>query len=185
MDEILTVLSEVRGGGILSVPPTRLGLFGHSRGAGEAVVAARDDQRLNALVTWAGLGGFDRWSEEVKEEWRSEGQIYVMNARTGQQMPLNLSLLEDFESHRERLDIEAAASALRDLPWLIVHGETDMSVPVSDARRLASANSDASVELIPGAGHTFEAVHPFQGSTPELDQAIRVTAAHFRRYLLP
>ena len=185
VDEILTVLSEVRGGGILSVPPTRLGLFGHSRGAGEAVVAARDDQRLNALVTWAGLGGFDRWSEEVKEEWRSEGQIYVMNARTGQQMPLNLSLLEDFESHRERLDIEAAASALRDLPWLIVHGETDMSVPVSDARRLASANSDASVELIPGGGHTFEAVHPFQGSTPELDQAIRVTAAHFRRYLLP
>ena len=185
VDEILTVLSEVRGGGILSVPPTRLGLFGHSRGAGEAVVAARDDQRLNALVTWAGLGGFDRWSEEVKEEWRSEGRIYVINARTGQQMPLNLSLLEDFESHRERLDIEAAASALRDLPWLIVHGETDMSVPVSDARRLASANSDASVELIPGAGHTFEAVHPFQGSTPELDQAIRVTAAHFRRYLLP
>ncbi len=185
VDEILTVLNEVRAGGILSVPPVRLGLFGHSRGGGEAVVAARDDQHLDALVTWAGLAGFDRWSKEVKEEWRSKGRIYVMNARTGQQMPLDLGLLEDFESHRERLDIETAASELGNLPWLIVHGETDMSVPVSDARRLASVNRDALVEVIPGAGHAFEAVHPFRGSTPELDRAMRFTAGHFRRHLLP
>ena len=149
------------------------------------MVAARDDDRLDALVTWAGLASFDRWPDEVKEEWRSNGRIHVTNARTGQEMPLDLTLLEDFESNAERLDIEAAAATLRDLPWLIIHGETDTSVPVWDATRLAEANPKVFVELIPGAGHAFETGHPFQGSTPELDRAIRATSEHFRQYLLP
>ena len=34
VDEILIVLEQVRSGGILAVPPTRLGLLGHSRGGG-------------------------------------------------------------------------------------------------------------------------------------------------------
>ena len=185
VDEILRVLEEVRGGGILSVPPTRLGLFGHSRGGGEAIVAARDDGRLDALVTWAGLATFDRWDEELRQQWRSERRIYVMNARTAQQMPMDVGFLEDFESNRERLDVEAAASTLRGLPWLIVHGKDDASVSVEDARLLASANPEATVERIPNAGHGFETAHPFQGSTTQLDHALRVTIEHFGRHLAP
>ena len=185
VDEILSVLREVRGGGIPPVPPTRLGLFGHSRGAGEAIVAARDDMRLDALVTWAGVANFDRWSEELKDQWRSDGRIHVTNTRTGQEMPLDVTLLEDFETHRERLEIEPAASSLRDLPWLMVHGKTDTSVPVSDAERLVVANPGARLELVDGAGHGFETAHPFERSTPELDQAVALTSEHFRRHLLP
>jgi dienelactone hydrolase len=184
VDEILLVLEQVRNGGILSVPPTRLGLFGHSRGGGEAVVAARDDARLDALVTWAGLATFERWPEDLRKEWRAEGRIHVLNARTGQQMPLDVTLLEDFESNRDRLDIEAAAATLQDVPWLIVHGEADASVPISDADRLAAANPKVRVERIPSAGHAFEALHPFQGSTAELDRAIGATSQHLRRYLV-
>jgi len=184
VDEILIVLDEVRNGGILSVPPTRLGLFGHSRGGGEAVVAARDDGCLDALVTWAGLATFDRWSEDLRREWRAEGRIHVLNARTGQQMPLDVTLLEDFESNQDRLDIEAAAATLQDVPWLIVHGEEDAAVPISDADRLAAANPKVLMERIPSAGHAFEALHPFQGATAELDRAIGTTSQHLRRHLL-
>lgn len=182
--EILRVLDETRGGGILAVPPARIGLLGHSRGGGEAILAADRDDHLDALVTWAAVAYLDRWPEETKAEWRRTGRIHVMNSRTGQEMPLNLSLLEDYESNRGRLDIESAASRLRDLPWLIVHGEDDTSVSVEDARRLEAANPRADLELIPGAGHGFEAGHPFAGPTPELDQAIRLTSKHFRRYLM-
>lgn len=183
VDEILRVLEEVRGGGILSVPPTRVGLLGHSRGGGGAVVAAREDARIDALVTWAAVANFDRWSAELREQWRADERIYLENARTGQQMPLNLSLLEDWEANRDRLDIESAAAEIAGTPWLIVHGEDDASVPAAEARRLAAANPLAVLELIPDAGHTFEAGHPFRGSTPELDRAIRATGRHLRHYL--
>ena len=185
IDEILIVLEQVRSGGILAVPPTRLGLFGHSRGGGEVLIAARDDECLDALVTWAGLATFERWSDEVRKEWAEKGRIHVLNARTGQQMPLDHTLLDDFKANRERLDIEVAAATLKELSWLIVHGEEDASVPISDADRLAAANPRVEVERIPSAGHAFEALHPFQGSTPELERAIGATSRHFGLHLLP
>ena len=185
VEEILRLLHEVRDGGITSLPPTRVGLLGHSRGGGGAIVAARDDGMVDALVTWAAVATFDRFSPEVKEEWRRDGRIYVENARTGQKMPLNVGLLEDFEANRERLDIETAARAVTAVPWLIVHGENDQSVSVADARRLARANPRAAVELIPGTGHTFDAVHPFERPTPALAHAIRVTGEHLLRHLCP
>jgi uncharacterized protein len=126
---------------------------------------------------------FDRWADETREEWRRERRIYVLNARTGQQMPLDLTLLEDFEANAERLNILATARRL-ETPWLIVHGEADASVPADEARELARANPGAELEIIPGAGHTFEAVHPFAGATPELGRALEVTRAHVRRHLL-
>ncbi len=184
VDEILTVLREVRSGGLLQVPPTRVGLFGHSRGGGDAVIAARDDGRLDALVTWAGIATFDRWPEDLKKQWRAKGRIHVLNTRTGQEMPLDVALLEDFEQNRQRLDIERAAQGLLELPWLIVHGETDASVSVEDAERLATADPHLELERIPDAGHAFEAAHPFEGSTPQLDHALRLSREHFRRHLV-
>ena len=100
-------------------------------------------------------------------------------------MPLDRTLVDDFEANRERLDIEAAAATLGELPWLIVQGEEDALVPVSDADRLSAANPRVEVERISSAGHAFEALHPFQGSTVELDRAIGVTSRHFGLHLLP
>ena len=183
VDEVLGILRSVRDDDLLPRLPERIGLLGHSRGGGDAIVAARDDGHVDALATWAAIATFDRWSDEVKETWRREGRIHVENARTGQQMPLDVTLLEDFEANRERLDVEAAAAQLR-IPWLIVHGEDDPAVSALDARRLVRANPDAMLEMIPGAGHTFEATHPFQGPTPELERALEATRRHFRRHLL-
>lgn len=154
----------------------RLGLFGHSRGGGNAVLAA---DRVQALVTWAALADFDLYTPEQKEAWRRDGELPVVNARTGQQLALGLGLLEGLGG----LDILAAARKVR-APWLIVHGEEDESVPVSDADRLAEASSGNHELLrIPGAGHTFGARHPFAGPTPQLIQALNATQRWFRRHL--
>jgi dienelactone hydrolase len=82
----------------------------------------------------------------------------------------------------------AATSDREDLyvlaPWLIVHGEEDESVAVSDADRLAAASSGSHELLrIPGANHTFGARHPFVGPTPHLIQAMNATQRWFRRHL--
>ena len=164
----------------------RLGLLGHSRGGGNAVLAAARNpwrERVRALVTWAAVASFDRYTSEQKEAWRRDGELPVVNARTGQQLALGLALLEELENRGADLDVLEAA-ARRCTPWLIVHGEQDESVPAEDAHRLAAqAAGERELLLIPDAGHTFGCKHPFVGPTPHLISALNATQRWFRRNL--
>jgi dipeptidyl aminopeptidase/acylaminoacyl peptidase len=185
--EVLAVLDAVDTLAPGRIDPARIGLFGHSRGGGNAILAAaRQPERVRALVTWAAVAGFDRYTPEQKEAWRRDGELPVVNARTGQRLALGLGLLEDLEAHRADLDILAAA-ARRTAPWLIVHGDADESVPADEARRLAgqaaSSSAPAELLLIPGASHTFGARHPFAGPHPHLIQALNATQSWFRKFV--
>lgn len=182
MEDLHWVVGEVAEGGLLPAPARRIACLGHSRGGGVAVVAAREDPRIDALVTWSSVATLDRWNEETRQEWRRTGRIHVLNGRTGQQMPLDVTLLDDFEANRERFDVARAARAL-EAPWLVVHGTDDAAVSSQDARILAEAGPRAELLLIEGAGHTFEVGHPFQGSSPELDRALEGTRRHLARHL--
>lgn len=183
VEELLLVLEGLREGDVLALPPHRIGVLGHSRGGGVAVLAADRSPDVEALVTWASVADFDRWNEATKEEWREAGRLHVLNGRTGQQMPLDVTLLEDFEANRDALDVTAAAARV-EAAWLIVHGEADPAVRAADARALARANPAARLLLVEGAGHTFEVGHPFEGPSPEFRDVLERTRAHFRRHLL-
>lgn len=171
------------------IDAARIGLLGHSRGGGTAILtAARQEwrERLSALVTWASVATFDRFGDEEKETWRREGTFPIVNARTGQELALGLGLLEDLEANRRSLDVERAAREVGP-PWLIVHGGDDESVPVEEARRLSARAEEGGVEhrleVIAGAGHTFGATHPFEHPTPHLTEAMNLTQGWFRRYV--
>lgn len=158
-----------------------VGLLGHSRGGGTAVLHAARDERVKALVTWAAVSHFARWPDEDLERWRRDGKIDVVNLRTGQVLPIFLDLLRDLERNGESaLDIVGAASRLA-IPWLIVHGTADESVPFDDGERLHRAARPESSRLlrIDGAGHTFGVRHPWAGGTPEFDQVLERTVAFF------
>ena len=43
-------------------PPSSIGVVGHSRGGGIAVLQAASDPRVRALVTWAAISSVERWS---------------------------------------------------------------------------------------------------------------------------
>jgi uncharacterized protein len=168
--------------GLLSTPPRKLGLFGHSRGGGEALLAARL-VRTDALVTWAAIATVERWSEEQLQTWREGGDVIIPNTRTGQEMPVGPGLWRDIEENRAALRLDRAAADVR-APWLIVHGDEDESVPVEDAHLLFQAASDGTELLIvEGAGHAFGAVHPWAGDTPELATATEATLDWFDAYL--
>jgi len=119
----------------------RLGLFGHSRGGGAAILAAASQpwrDRIRTLVTWAAISHVDRYTAEEKRVWRATGELPVVNTRTGQQLALGRGLLEDVERHSAgSLDILAAAGRVA-APWLIVHGGDDESVPAGEAAELAA-----------------------------------------------
>ena len=164
----------------------RLGLFGHSRGGGNAILAAASPpcrERVRALVTWAAIADVDRFTPAQKEEWRRRGEMPVANARTGQQLALGPGMFDEIEARRPELDILAAAAGRR-TPWLIVHGEEDESVPAGEARRLAErAAGESELLIVPGANHTFGSRHPFVGPTPQLIQALNATQRWFRAHL--
>jgi dienelactone hydrolase len=169
----------------LGIPrPRRLGLFGHSRGGGEAVLAAAEDRRVNALVTWAAIAGIPgRWTLPQVAAWRRGEDVEIENARTKQMMPIAPSYWEDVERNRESLDIAAAAGRIC-VPWLIVHGDADTSVVVDEAHQLFDASGEeAQLLIVEGADHTFGAKHPYAGATDELRTAAEATLEWFDQHL--
>ena len=185
LEDLSWIVETLTGGDILSRRPERVGLMGHSRGGGAAILHARSDPRLSALVTWAAVARYDRWTQETKAEWRESGRVHVLNSRTGQQMPLDVSLLKDFEANASRLSVVGAAGDVQ-APWLVVHGRHDVTVPESEARELVRASAGkARLVLVEKAGHTFEVGHPFQAASPQLTEAVDATIRHFAQHLAP
>lgn len=151
-------------------------LLGHSRGGGIAILAAADDPRVEYVVTWAAVAGFDRYTDAQKQRWREQGVLESKNMRTGQMMRLGLELLADVEHNSAALDVGAAAERLC-RPLLIVHGEQDLSVTIDNGEELARRADPERTQFIrvPRTNHTFGAVHPFNGPTPALTEVIAST----------
>jgi pimeloyl-ACP methyl ester carboxylesterase len=184
LQDLATVLAALRSGQLAVAAPARLGLLGHSRGGGVAILHGSVDPGVAAVVTWAAISHVDRMSES-KEEWRARGRIDVVNTRTGQVLPLYTDLLDDIERHgKTTLDIAAAARKLA-APWLIIHGTEDPVVPVAEAERLGQLNGGKprTLSLLAGAGHTFGAVHPYRGTTPHLERATAESVGFFSLHL--
>lgn len=141
----------------------QLNLLGHSRGGGITILKASEDKRVNKIVTWASVGDFIKRIQEYDlKEWKEKGVLYSMNTRTKQQMPLYYQFYENLLKNIERLDIIAAAKKLN-IPFLIIHGTKDDAVSFEEAKSLNEHCKQSELVLIDGAGHTFDAKHPFDG----------------------
>ncbi|MBC8146257.1 MAG: dienelactone hydrolase family protein, partial [bacterium] len=185
--ELLEVIDAVEG---LRVPhfervdAEHVGLIGHSRGGGIAIQGASREPAVRAVAVWGAVSTFDRYTDHQKDRWRTDGYLESKNMRTGQDMRLGIGLLRDVEIHRLELDIETAARRLG-RPLLVVHGEQDLSVRIDDGERIVAAADPVLTEFAPIAqtGHTFGAVHPFEGSTPALEEVVDRTAKFLARHL--
>lgn len=184
LDEIRRVLDALSSGALLDVPATRIGLMGHSRGGGEAVLTAVEDPRVDALVTWAAIASIaERWTPEQVAAWEAERNVEIENARTKQMMPIAPVYWRDVVENRERLDVLSAAARLT-IPWLIIHGDADASVPVDEAHRLFDAAGDtAELLVVEGGDHGFGGKHPYAGATDDLRLVTDATLEWFDTHL--
>jgi Dipeptidyl aminopeptidases/acylaminoacyl-peptidases len=72
------------------------------------------------------------------------GFMDIENSRTKQTIPVSTDLLHEVEQLGDStLNIPFAASCIR-VPWLIVHGAEDETVPVAEAERLSALSDGAS-----------------------------------------
>lgn len=148
-------------------------LIGHSRGGGISVLRTSSDDRVTGLIVLSSVCNFDRYSDVLKNKWKEAGHFEVINSRTNQMMRMNYTLIEDLEKNRERLDIQKAISEIN-VPVMIIHGAQDVTVDYSNAEDLYSrSNKDKTkLFLIEHTGHTFGAVHPFEGTTKALEEVM-------------
>ena len=154
-------------------------LLGHSMGGGISIVTAAEDARVSTLITFASIADFHNlWPKAQEETWKRDGVMHVYNARTKQQMPLKSTLLDDLETHAERLNIAQAAERITQ-PWLITHGDADPTVPVACAQGLQQLQPKAKLSIIPGADHVYGGYHPYPKDTlPEpLEAFCKLVAA--------
>lgn len=155
-----------------------LTIAGHSRGGGIAVLKAAEDSRIKKLATLASVAEFNRYGEETKKIWREKGFIEVINTRTKQKMKMNISLLEDIENNKERLNVTKAISKL-EIPVLIIHGAEDLAVDMGEAESLYKhcPSTNKKLLILENTGHTFGATHPFSGTTEHLEKVIENISA--------
>ena len=190
LDDLGRVLKAIAAGalpGPQAASENGIGLLGHSRGGGVALLAAAEDPRVGAVAVWGSVSSFGRWHPGTVADWRERGYVPVENMRTKQVFHLRTDILDDLTAHGQgRLNVERAAKALADrhVPVLVVHGDADESVAIAEGRAIAGWSAGELVEL-PGAGHTFGAVHPFRGRTPDLDRALAATRDFFHRHVPP
>ncbi|MDP4115458.1 MAG: prolyl oligopeptidase family serine peptidase [Bacteroidota bacterium] len=186
IDELSEIIEGYQFGFFDNDAVNKIGLIGHSRGGAISLIASRKTKAVDAIALWASVSNLDRYSERQKEKWKKEGVFEVLNTRTKQVMKLNVTLLEDIEKHKDKkLSLEKALKYFKK-PLLIAHGDQDLAVPVSEANQLYKWSHKKLTKMlkIPAAGHTFGAVHPFEGSNPKLEQLLETTELFLRKNLI-
>lgn len=184
-NDVELVVAAIRRGELdARLDAERMGILGHSRGGGGAILVAAVDPRIRCIVTWGSISTFLRYTDRAIREWRKSGRLDVPNMRTGQMMWLDREVLEDLEAHRDEYDLKKACGKLT-APALFIHGERDESVDPEDSRRLFEwcASREKKLEIIPKSGHTFGAVHPWAGPTAAWETACRLSGEWFARWL--
>ena len=185
LEDLRAVLDAAFGGKIEGYAGTGpVGVVGHSRGAGIAILAASVDARIRAVAAWSTIATFHRYTPHQRSEWERTGSLPLSLKSYRTKLRLGIGLLRDLEANRERYDLTAAVKRLR-VPLLLVHGAEDVSVKLAEPTMLYEASDKTNTEMvvIEHAGHAFGARHPFDEKNAVVKHLADLTAEWFHRHL--
>jgi alpha-beta hydrolase superfamily lysophospholipase len=184
LGDLTVILDEIQNAGLLpshlkSIPVV---LFGHSRGGGIAIVQTARDARVGGLVTWSAVARFDRWTDHQKSSWRKMGFLPLAPNAENSPLRLGLNLLRDLELNMNDLNIVTAAGNIT-VPWLLLHGKTDLTVSYQEALTLRNAAREQSTTLVglDAVGHLYNAASRTEDGYRTLDSLIEITDVWVRK----
>ena len=141
LDDLGRVVDALAAGGLGVAPPTALGMVGHSRGGGIAILQAARDPRVRALVTWSAISSVERSVPAAGRRMAGEG---VAGDRERPHRPAAAALHRHARRHRSerrRLARHCRGGSRLHIPWLIIHGAEDESVSPLEAEALRAAST--------------------------------------------
>lgn len=120
-------------------------LVGTNTGASIAVCVGADDPRVCAAGLLSPRADFDDWADHPRRFLDHAREIGAVRTPG---FPVSM---DDWSRAFRRFRPTAAAARFAPRPLLVMHGEDDESVPVSDARQLAQAHGSAELSVLSGA----------------------------------
>jgi len=160
------------------IDTSKISLFGHSRGGSIVMLKTAEDTRVGKIISWASPSNFlERLPKKEKlAKWKELGVAYIYNGRTKQNMPMYFQFYENCIKFAKRLNIQNAVSKMG-IPHLIVHGNDDPTVLLSEAVNIKSWNPNIDLHVIDGANHVLGGFHPYdlEKFPKDLQEAIDVT----------
>lgn len=157
-------------------------LLGHSRGGTLSIFIAASDKSINKVITWCPIDKFVRFSKRQIEEWKKIGFIEFEDTRTGTQLRINKSYIDDYYNNAEQYNPIIRVRELS-VPILFIHGKQDLTVPYRESQTLFAQvqNRDARYKLIDNTGHTFGIQHPFIQTTQALEEVLKHTIEFIKK----
>lgn len=130
-----------------------IGLAGHSLGAAIALLTARRNDSIGAVCRLAGRIRPSRptyfLTSTQREILAARGQVEFTSR--GRQLSIRQAFFDDAEAH----DLTEATRSLT-IPMLVVHGDQDDIIPVSEAYLARQANPQhVQLAIVEGGDHMF------------------------------
>jgi len=179
--DFLAVIDAV-GDGVIDGRGLPYVMFGHSRGGVAALLTAgrfADDETMvqpAGLITAAAPSSCLGMSGDQAEQVMREGFVISPSSRTGQQLRIGRAFIAEQREDPAGHDLPSLVAKIR-CPILIVHGETDPTVPVGCAHEIAGAAQDGHTLVIDGADHVFNVPNPLPDDAPGSPQLARMLDA--------
>ena len=127
--------------------PTGVWLAGTATGASLALCIAADDPRVQGVAAIAARADFDDWAGQPRRLLEHAREVGAVR---------DPSFPASFDQwSRELRGLRPLDAARRFAPrsLLVLHGDDDDTVPLTDARQIAQAHGSAELRVIGGAGH--------------------------------
>ena len=177
VEDVMCVLHNLHSGKFEK--HARLFLLAHSLGGVPLIVSAKRAQDENividGIVLVSTVKQLNFWPEEMVDEWKQNKVYYKKNNRTRQMLPQGEEFLNEVLKSDSIWKVENEIKRLKP-PILILHGENDEAIPEEHGRSLFEwvnpINKKSFLKIIPGATHTYNTKHPFEGTTQQLEEMI-------------
>ncbi len=157
---------------------SKIFLLAHSLGGVPAIFAASraHDEYINiaGIILLSTVKNLNFWPEEMLKEWKQNKVYYKKNNRTKQMLPQGEEFLNEVLASDSKWNVEHEIKKLSQ-PILLIHGENDEAIPVEHSLskyKWIKNNAKPSLKIIPGATHTFNTKHPFEETTPQLEEML-------------
>lgn len=185
VNDLRAVVSAVRMG-TLEGDKLPIVLAGHSRGGAAVLLTAgrfANDPYFPqpaGLITIAAPCAANRLNREERKLLRAQGYLESPSSRTGQTLRIGRQWLDEVDADRPGHDVLRMARHGK-VPVLIIHGESDPTVSVDDAREIArEVGRRALLLTIPGGDHVLNTPNPADPGAPHsrpLDAALKAIAS--------